>query len=192
MLKKRKIKQKIKSKKGLTLVELVVGVTIVVIVFASCLGALVSGYTTTMYNSDQNKASSLNESLNDILISILGRMYYTDEDDVEELIDGIVEEMANQDGTISDSNSQAVVQLVRNQIPEIEFVAPEKDGENYVVHFPDGKSYQFSLIPCPTTTVSYDDPDKTPYSLGGVIVKTCFESASGPIIYESFVPFATS
>ena len=83
MPKKKIIKRKIKSKKGLTLVELVVGVTIVVIVFASCLGALVSGYTTTMYNSDQNKASSLNESLNDILISILGRMYYTDEDDVE-------------------------------------------------------------------------------------------------------------
>ena len=55
-----KLKKKMKSKKGITLVEILIGVTIVVIVFASTLGAMVGGFTTTMYNSDENRAAVLN------------------------------------------------------------------------------------------------------------------------------------
>ena len=65
----RTVRKKIRSKKGMTLVEILVGVTIVVIVFASTLGAMVTGYTTTLFNADENRSAVLNSSVNEIVLN---------------------------------------------------------------------------------------------------------------------------
>lgn len=67
-------KSKIKSKVGMTLLELIIGITIVVIVFASTLGAMVSGYATTVYNAQDNRASVLNSSRNEIVFTAFKRL----------------------------------------------------------------------------------------------------------------------
>ncbi len=199
MLKKRKKRMDIKSKKGLTLVELVVGVTIVVIVFASSLGALVNGYITTMYNSDENKASALNASVNEIVLNTVKRMNIEKEEalDALDLVDDITEDMSEMrsgTGEIEDKVSQALVQAVMVQVPDAVFIAPEEGSTpgDYVVHFPDGETYQFSIIPETRTTMDLSDQGKDDVAFDGITIKTRFESANGAFTYESFVPYKHS
>ena len=85
---KNKAKNKIRSKKGMTLVEIVVGISLVVIVFASCLGAMVGGYTTTIYNSDENRVAVLNGSLNEIIVSTIHNYGPVNSESVERLVGG--------------------------------------------------------------------------------------------------------
>ena len=73
--------EKIYSKKGMTLVEIIVGIAIIVIVFAGTLGAMVGGYTTTVKNADQNKVASENKALNEILMDTIGKLGFANASD---------------------------------------------------------------------------------------------------------------
>lgn len=69
-----------KSKRGMTLVELVVAIAIVAIVFAGTMSALVNAYTSIIYNSSDEKASHIAEGIVDkVSESIKG---LTNDDDV--------------------------------------------------------------------------------------------------------------
>lgn len=192
MFKKKKIVRKCKSKKGMTLIEILVGVTIVVIVFASCLGALVSGYTTTMYNADENRASAMNESLNELIGNLVGKMGISDSDDALDLYDGINDIKENGSEDYEDTYSEAIVESVDDMMPgavyvKAEAVNPDAEDTDYTVEFPNGESYQYTIIPSTNTVLTKDDK---PYTISGITIKTCFESAAGPIIYESFIAYA--
>ena len=56
------------SKKGMSLVELVVGVTIIAIVLASAAGAIVTGYKTTIDNAERNKVAAISSSMNEVVM----------------------------------------------------------------------------------------------------------------------------
>lgn len=56
------------SKKGMSLVELIVGVTIIAIVLASAAGAIVTGYKTTMDNAERNKVAAISSSMNEVIM----------------------------------------------------------------------------------------------------------------------------
>jgi len=59
---------KYRSKKGMSLVELVVGVTIIAIVLASAAGAIVTGYKTTIDNAERNKVAAISASMNEVIM----------------------------------------------------------------------------------------------------------------------------
>lgn len=63
-----------KSKRGMTLVEVVVAIAVVAIVFAGTMSALVSSYTSIIYNSTDAQASHEAEGITDkVMASIKGK-----------------------------------------------------------------------------------------------------------------------
>ena len=173
--------KKLRSKRGMTLVEILIGVTIVVIVFASTLGAMVGGFTTTIYNADENRAAILNASLNEIILNTVHNMQFQDVNAVDDEADNI----NTDDATVS-----VILSAVKANIPEAVYIAPTTDASgDLTVNFPNGVSYQYSLIPEVKTTLKTAGATGTNIEMNGVAIKTCFESAAGPIIYESFVPY---
>lgn len=197
MLKKKKMIRKCRSKKGMTLIELLVGVTIVVIVFASCLGALVNGYTTTMYNSDENRAASLNESVNELIGNMVNKMKISNSEEAADFIDelsGLSDPDEIDPSDYDDSNGQALIFAVSRQIPDIVYVpATLKSGSTneYTYEFNNNVSYQYTIIPDTETTLNpIAGSGNDPYTVSGFTIKTCFESAAGPITYESFIAYA--
>lgn len=180
-MKRKSEKRKIKSKKGMTLVEILIGVTLVVIVFASTLGAMVGGFTTTVYNSDENKAAVLNASINEVILNTVHNLKLPDSSKVDEEIASI------QTDNIADS---AIVAAVKESVPEAVYVKAITDSSgNYTVHFANDVSYQYTLIPETKTTLKVDNDPTHDVKVDGVTIKTCFDSAAGQIIYETFVPY---
>lgn len=197
---KKTIRLKLKSKKGVTLIELLVGITIVVIVFASTLGAMVGGFTTTVRNSDENRASVLNASVNEIIFNCVRKMRISEYDDAVDFIDEL-ETAASSSGGMGDDNYAyalaSAIQIslkspvITDDIPDVQFVKAEFNSETgkYDAAFPEGVSYQYTLIPEQKKQLATLTGAGSAYEMDGLTIKTCFESAGGPIIYESFVPF---
>lgn len=181
-------KKKVRSKRGMTLVEILVGVTIVVVVFASTLGAMVSGYTTTMFNADENRSAVLNASVNEIVLNTVRKARISDSDSAIEMI----EDMADYDSAdLSDTVGAAVMSAVLAQVPDAVFVSPTTDVDGaYIVEFSEGESYQFSILPETKTSLTFLEATKDDLSVDGLTIKTNFESAKGSITYETFIPYA--
>lgn len=81
----KKIKRLRKSKKGMTLVELVVAITLISIVFASAMSAIVHGYMSVVKNKNVEQASMQAKGVADTVVSaindILADDTITDKDD---------------------------------------------------------------------------------------------------------------
>ncbi len=178
-MKVKKLKKKLRSKRGLTLLEILIGITIVVIVFASTLGAMVNGFTTTVYNADENRAAILNSSVNEIIMNTVQKMNISQPERADDVI---------QDIQSGDPTHSVILAAVTAAVPEARFVPATTDPSgNPTVNFPNDVSYQYSLIP--DVKLSMESPTGGT-DIIGIQIKTCFESAAGPIIYESFVPYA--
>ena len=184
---KNKAKNKIRSKKGMTLVEIVVGISLVVIVFASCLGAMVGGYTTTIYNSDENRVAVLNGSLNEIIVSTIHNYGPVNSESVERLVGGATSPLnpAIKDNVEFDDSRLGTTTSATYVKPE-DFASPDQ------TKYP-GKdlSIRYTLVPgTRSDLVVSDTPGNTKtVQVTGVWIRTCFEAARGPIFYESFVPY---
>lgn len=193
---KKKIIKKLRSKRGLTLLEILIGVTLVVIVFSSTLGAMVGGYTTTIYNADENRSAVINASLNEAIVNTVHNLAISNKDKLDMYVEDIGTAAVN-------ANNNVIVSAVEAMVPEAKYVAPVKEGGEYVVHFLDTAdaagndySYQYSLIPEKNTSLDIVKAKSyvagsgvNAVSIKGITVKTCFYSAQGPVIYESFVPY---
>jgi len=77
-----------KSKRGLSLVELIVGVTILVIVFGGTMSAMANGYTDTLYNAQQNKGAADGASLNEVIMEAVKAKGFADEEECAEYFAG--------------------------------------------------------------------------------------------------------
>lgn len=175
----KKIKKQ-NSKKGMTLVELLVGVAIVVIVFAGTVGAMVGGYSTTVNNADQNKAAAINESVNEIIMNTVKKLDLLAED-AADCVSAL--ESGSLEVSGADSNAVAIKGAVDSKCKNLKMDATEyykfiKSGD-----FPkDGVDYQYTLITDQTTNANGQD-------ISGIIVKTAMKSSSGFVINQSFVPY---
>lgn len=85
--KMKKSRQVNKSKKGVTLVELVVAITLVSIVFSATITAIVHSYTTVQTNRSNEEASLISRSLTDTIVSTIANA--ADVSEVEELANGV-------------------------------------------------------------------------------------------------------
>ncbi|MBQ5562701.1 MAG: prepilin-type N-terminal cleavage/methylation domain-containing protein [Clostridia bacterium] len=84
---KSKLRQKIpkcRTKKGLSLVELIVGVTIIAMVLASASGVIVTGYKTTIDNATRNKAAALSASMNDVVLKAIKNCGFSEQSKADE------------------------------------------------------------------------------------------------------------
>lgn len=179
-MKSGKLKKKTRSKKGLTLVEILIGVSIVVIVFSSTLGAMVGGFTTTVNNSDQNRAAILNSSLNEIIMNTVIKMQITEDSADDRMMD-----IESGDPALS-----PILAAVSAAVPEAKYVPATVDGSgNPTVAFAEGVDYQYTLLPGTDLPIDTGAGGATTNSVKGIAIKTRFESADGGLIYESFVPY---
>ena len=62
---------KCQSKAGMSLTELIVGVTIIALVLASAAGAIVTGYETTIDNAERNKVAAISASMNEVIMKAI-------------------------------------------------------------------------------------------------------------------------
>lgn len=178
--------RKIRSKKGMSLVEVLVGVAIIVIVFASTLGAMVGGYTTTVYNADENRTDLLNSSVNEIVFNTFSKMKISDVSQAEDVIDQIV----NSNPTSNDLGT-AVAAAISEKVPGAVFVSPQKiSSGKYEPVFNNGVSFQYTLVPDVGVNIGKKDDTRKELYVEGIRIVTCFESAKGSIINESFVPYS--
>ena len=81
--KMRKKIPKLRSKKGLSLVELIVGVTIMAMAISSAAGAIVTGYKTTIDNAIRNEAAVKCASVNEIIMKAIKNCDFYDSDEAE-------------------------------------------------------------------------------------------------------------
>lgn len=172
-------KIKLSSKKGMTLVELIIGIAIVVIIFASTLGTMTNGYTTTVYNADKNKVAAQNASLNQVITETVKKM-------------GINEIPA--DAPYSAAPAVGAV-ATSGQVPNVIHEAAdfECSGVQYVepANFPNQDiSNQYTII-FDTASTSYTNVSSPTSSIEikGITIRTAMNSADGMLIYESFVPY---
>ncbi len=190
MKKRLLIKNKLRSKKGMSLVEVLVGVAIIVIVFASTLSGMVNGYTTTVYNADGNREDLLDASVNEIIFGTFRCLKIEDESQAKDLIDNIKDIQAHGISPSSDESAVAVVSAINERLSGVVFVPPTVNGSgNYEAAFVDGQSYQYTLIPETTSLVTSGTGGTANHDISGMRIMTRFETASGEIICESFVPY---
>ena len=78
--KMRKKIPKFRSKKGMSLVELIVGVAIMAMAISSAAGAIVTGYKTTIDNAVRNEAAAKCASLNEVIMKGIKNCEFEDKD----------------------------------------------------------------------------------------------------------------
>ena len=179
---KKNLKKKIRSKRGMSLVELVVGITLVVIVFASTLGALVGGYTTTIYNSDQTRVAALNASLNERIICTIRNYGTINDSTISRLIGDSNAPLQKAMNDVIQSGEIGGVANVTYVSPDnfTDPVSPEAAAHGT------SKSIRYTLVPSVESTVTGNGGSA---NIKGVWIRTCFDSAAGTVFFESFVPY---
>lgn len=163
---------KLKSKKGLTLVEILVGVTIIVIVFGATLGAMTQGYTNTLYNADENKSAALSKSINDSIMEAVVRQGFKSQTECENYFFG--------GGKSPNSDSSNAVHSAAVAIDSsVEYVP--------YASFPDNsKDCQYTIK---TDSISTVEGTGSKVSMGYVLIQTATKSAKGMHINTSYVPY---
>ena len=155
------------SKKGVTLIELVIGIAIIVIVFASTLSALTGGYTTTVNNANEDQEAAKCSSANEILMSTLNDLKITSKDDL--------------DSKLAAATDPITTAVVVKFGPSIKYVAPS-------AYYSSTEDMKYTIEPDKTTTISGGLPGSN--AVSGMIVKTSFRTSTGYVYNESFVPYA--
>ncbi|MDD6488616.1 MAG: prepilin-type N-terminal cleavage/methylation domain-containing protein [Clostridia bacterium] len=169
-------KKKFRSKRGMTLVELVIGIAIVVIVFASTLGAMVGGYSTTVNNADENKVAAQNAATNEVIMRTLKSLQWESADDANDCLDALRAGNPASDDAAAAINAAATIYAAdTHTYIGMQFV----DSGSFPS---DSVDYQYTLL---EATSQVDGKDIT-----GTVVKTAMKtSTSGFVINESFAPY---
>lgn len=168
---KKRMRQKIPkfhSKKGMSLVELVVGITIIVIVFSSTLSAMTQGFTDTLYNAQVNKTAAEGGSLNELMMEAAIRKELTSKSDVEALF---TNGQPNADNTIDAA--------AKSFMSDIEYV-PAAD-------FPKANvANQYTIY----TDVG-QPVEGTASNVKGIEIQTLVTSIKGTLLNRSFVAYTS-
>lgn len=171
--------KKLRSKKGMTLVELLVGIAIVVIVFAGTLGAMIGGYSTTVNNADQNRVNATNEATNEVIMSTIKMMKFADKNSANKCIDELKAlSITSTPSTPSDERvkAEAIQDAAEKKCTGIQFV--------------ESSSFPNKNVDCQYTLITLDNPTQaSSQNIDGVIIKTAIKSSSGFVINQSFVPY---
>lgn len=167
--------EKLKSKKGVTLVELLVGITIVVIVFAATLGAMSNGFTTTLTNADHNREAVKNASVNEVLLKAVKDAGWKNSTAVKnDMKEAVTNDLDN-----------AIHMAAKTINDDIYFIPHYKADDE----FPSGNhDYEYTIIPDVKSTIDAGGGKKV--EIAGVRIMTYSKSSAGTTIYESFVPYS--
>ncbi len=156
------------SKKGMSLVELVVGITIIVVVFGATLSAMMNSFANTVYNADMDKTAVGASSVNELMMEAAVKKMFSGADDVNAMFTN---------GQPNDSNTVHTAALT--VIPEMEYVLPNQ--------FPqDGVDNQYTIVTDAKSTTSRLSSSS---SIKGITIRTLVRGSNGTLYNESFVAY---
>lgn len=176
----RRIKKKLRSKQGLSLAELVVGMAIIVIVFAATLTGLTTGYTTTVKNADLNKAVVKCASTNEIISTAVANLNLVRTNNIGDIT---AQQNAN-DAKIKSAAEVAYPGIV--YINPSYFPKMDKDpttGEQYDAQWTYNMNTNDGMAKISRT-------DGTVKTMFGVVVRTAVNSSNGYVYCRNIVPYA--
>lgn len=159
-------RQSYRSKKGMTLVELLVGIAIIVVVFSAVLWGMAHGYTTTVNNVTVDKASAASQAITDNCIGQFNTYKISCKDDFDVIVGS---------ETTLDNIRQSILALTGAQYRDPSAFMNDTSVEQ-----------QFTIETDVTTTVS---GGTTPTEIKGCVVRSAVMSSSGFIITTAFVPY---
>ncbi len=175
---KKRVKKKFlvfRSKKGISLVELIVGIVILVMVFTSTLTAMTNGYTDTIFNADTNRHAVEGGSLNEIIMQSAIKQNFYDQDALEDYFIG-----SGKDPNKDDSN--AIHAAAKALSPDIQYVA----YENFPQTGADASETQYTVHFSASSTVT--NGMKT-YTVKGYEIQTYVVGVSGGLFNTSFIAY---
>ena len=175
-------KSGLRSKKGMSLVEILVAVTIIVIVFGGTVGAMTTGYTTTIYNANDNANSVKSASLNDVVFSAIKNLNFEDKKSCDEYFFGTSTPPKNP----NEDTANAVTAAVKSFDSSVMYVSPS-EFLNPSATIKAKTDMIYTII----TGASLDVQKSggSPTSVEGIQIKTAVESTSGTMINTSFIPY---
>lgn len=160
----------------MSLVELLVAVTIIVLVFGGTVGAMANGYSSTLYNAQKTIDAAEGVSLNDIIFEGIENQYFESADECNKYFFGT--------GGTKNPNTDPT-----NSIHE---AAKSVDsGVRYVTSadFPSTDSsivLQYTIVTDSRSNVSTGLGSK---EVSGVTIKTAVRTVEGIVTNTSFVPY---
>lgn len=168
---------KVRSKKGMSLVELLVGITIIAIVFASSAGSIVTGYKTTVDNAERNTAAAVGASLNELIMQGIRNCDFENRAACEEYFfgTGSPAKDPNTDG----ENSIHQMTLSLDSSTKFVLNASYPNSQDDV---------QYTIDPAATSQVTISGVDK---EIKGVLIKTAVNSSAGMVFNTSFVAYTS-
>ncbi len=186
MLKRtRQIRTKLKSRKGMSLVELIVGISIIVIVFTATLTAMTSGYTDTLYNADMDRYAAKGGALNEMIMEAVVKQGFTAAEGAG--TDGIAGKYFYSSGTASGDyktgETNAVHSAAKAVAPDIQYVP--------LANFP---SYDKTIDSQYTLDINAErtvtDAKGKKVAIKGIEIKSCVAASRGRLVNTSFVPYS--
>ena len=164
-----------RTKKGLSLVELIVGVTIIAMVLASASGVIVTGYKTTIDNAAKNRAAASSASMNEVILKAIKNCGFADQDEAE----GTLFLSTVPAGSSRKNPNEPVHAAVQQLYPDVYF----EDGGDFAEEHGD---YQYTLN---TNAMRLLEDGIEKAVLYGVEVTTAVAAPGGFEEIVSFIPY---
>jgi len=182
---KNKLRQKspkCRTKKGLSLVELIVGITIIAMVLASASGAIVTGYKTTIDNAVRNRAAAESASMNEVILKAIKNCGFSDKDEANELFflkdDGVT--ATDPQKKDADTADEPVFAAVKKRYSDVQYSATKS-------FLQESGDYQYTLNTDAKRTLK--DSSGEDIDITGVEITTAVASPIGFEEIVSFVPY---
>ena len=177
---------KVRSRRGMSLIELVVGITIIVIVFGSTLSAMTNGYSNTIYNAEVNQTAVEGGSLNEIMAQAIKNLGFEDEASCKKYFFGGSGSPVKDPNTATDNAVHAAGKAVLGEEPstpgnmKLQYVSPD------VFPSPNFEN-QYTIITDAESTLKASAKN---YDIKGVILKTSVTNVRGKLTNSSFIAYA--
>lgn len=166
---------KYRSKKGLSLVELLVGITIIAMVMASAAGAIVTGYKTTLDNADRNQAAAKSASLNEVILKGLKNCRFENATDADDALFGT--------GSTEDIESSSIFQTAKSLFPDVQYISG--DFPNITINH----DVQYKLDTTATREMQVAGTVVSANTIKGIEIRTAVLCADGYSEIVSFIPY---
>ncbi len=173
---------KYQSKRGVTLVELVVGIAIIVMVFGATLGALTNGYATTIKNAEKDKAAAVCASVNDTVTATVKNLNI---EDYDAGMGETVKKLTDQ----SEQNQKVIERAAQKAYAQVKFDSSVASQMKYVktAGYPNNTDdAQFTYDFGTATSVTKGANTST---VRGATIKTAVAFSDGYVYNESFISF---
>ncbi len=168
---------KLRSRKGMTLVELIIGIVIIVIVFGSTLSAMTNGYSNTIFNADVNRTAVEGGSVNEIMAQTIKKQNFEDEAACRKYFfggDGAPAKLPNSENAVHAAGEAL--------LPDLQYVAPD--------NFPSPEyENQYTIVTNSKSTLKTTGAKS--YDIKGVTLMTSVTNVRGKLTNSSFIAYAS-